>query len=166
MTKLNDFLNTVYIGLGANLNEPHGQVLRALETISGLTKTKLLAQSSFYQSTPMGPQDQSDYINAVVKIETHFSAIALLDQLQAIEQNQGRVRKDERWGPRTLDLDILLFNNDTINLPRLTVPHYGMKQRNFVLIPLAEIAPDLILPDTTLLSDLVEKIDKQGIQKL
>ncbi len=166
MKQANHLLNTVYIGLGANLNNPKAQLVAALETISQLPKTQLICHSSFYISKPMGPQDQGDYINAVAKIESHFSAIALLDQLQQIELAQGRIRKDERWGPRTLDLDILLFNNEQINSSRLTIPHYGMKERNFVLLPLTEIAADLILPDGNKLAELVKKIDKQGILKL
>ena len=93
----------------------------------------------------MGPQDQPDYINAVVKIQTRLTPIQLLDCTQAIELEQGRVRKDERWGPRTLDLDIILYGNEVIDSERLTIPHYGMKEREFVLYPLAEIAPSITL---------------------
>lgn len=166
MNLFNPPFNTAYIGLGANLNDPQKQLITAIESIGRLPQTQLISQSSFYLSKPMGPQDQGDYINAVIKIHSNFSPIALLDQLQQIELAQGRIRKDERWGPRTLDLDILLFNNEQIDSPRLTVPHYGMKERNFVLLPLSEIAPDLILPDTSKLTELVATINKQGILKL
>jgi 2-amino-4-hydroxy-6-hydroxymethyldihydropteridine diphosphokinase len=160
------YLNTVYIGLGANLDNPKEQLERAFEALSELTDCQLEQTSSFYQSIPMGPQDQDDYINAVAKLTTSLSSHALLDCSQRIELEQGRVRKSERWGPRTLDLDLLLYNNDMINTDRLVVPHYGMKQRNFVLFPLYEISPRLILPDGTELSELIKITDKQGIQKL
>lgn len=111
----------------------------------------------------MGPQNQPDYINAVVSINTSLTPIELLNCTQAIEQEQGRVRKDERWGPRTLDLDIVLYGNEVINSERLIVPHYGMKEREFVLYPLAEIAPSLQLPDGTEVSKLLEQVDRNGL---
>ena len=114
----------------------------------------------------MGPQDQDDYINAVVAIETQLPALALLDALQLIENEAGRVRKDNRWGARILDCDILLYGNETIENERLTVPHYGMKLREFVLLPLQEIAPDLYLPDGSKLQLLANKISDNGIVKL
>lgn len=158
--------HTAYIGLGANLNHPINQLQLALDTIAGLENVALSKSSSFYQTKPMGPQDQNDYVNAVAKITTSLAPLELLDSLQQIELEQGRVRKEIRWGPRTLDLDILLFNNETINSSRLIVPHYGMKQRNFVLVPLFEIAADLILPDGSVLATLVKNIESQGIIKL
>jgi len=160
------YQNTVYIGLGANLNKPKEQLQRAIKTLSALPDCRVEQTSSFYQSKPMGPQDQGDYINAVIKLSTSISAIALLDSCQKIELEQGRIRKDERWGPRTLDLDLLLYNNDMISMERLVIPHYGMKQRNFVLLPLFEISPRITLPDGTQLSELIKITDKQGIQKL
>lgn len=112
----------------------------------------------------MGPQNQPDYINAVVAIKTNLTPLELLDCTQAIEQEQGRVRKDERWGPRTLDLDIVLCGNEVINSERLIVPHYGMREREFVLYPLAEIAPSLQLPDGTEVSELLEQVDRNGLR--
>jgi 2-amino-4-hydroxy-6-hydroxymethyldihydropteridine diphosphokinase len=111
----------------------------------------------------MGPQNQPDYINAVVAIQTELTPIELLDCTQKIEREQGRVRKDERWGPRTLDLDIVLYGNEVIDSERLIVPHYGMKEREFVLYPLAEIAPSLQLPDGTELTELLKIVDKNGL---
>ena len=111
----------------------------------------------------MGPQDQPDYINAVAKLETTLSAIELLDALQDIEQSQGRVRKENRWGPRTLDLDIILYADQTINSERLIIPHYGMQDREFVLYPLFEIAPELQLPNGTSLSEILKGCDKNGL---
>ena len=111
----------------------------------------------------MGPQDQPDYVNAVAKLKTSLSAIELLDALQAIEQAQGRVRKENRWGPRTLDLDIILYSDHRIDNDRLTIPHYGMKEREFVLYPLHEISPQLQLPDGTLLIEILKDCDKKGL---
>ena len=153
-----------YIGIGSNQAEPIKQAKQAIEALKTLPKTKLADCSSLYTSTPMGPLDQPDYINAVAKLDTQLSAIALLDALQAIEQAQGRVRKENRWGPRTLDLDIILYGNEQINTSRLTVPHYGMKVREFVLYPLLEIAADLVLPDGSLLSQLTRECDKNGLR--
>ena len=157
---------TIYVGIGANLNNPKHQVIQALLALATLVKSKLIAQSSLYLSPPMGPQDQDNFINAVAKLETELSPMELLDQLQAIEKAQGRVRKSSRWGPRTLDLDLLLYGNQVIQEPRLTVPHYGIKERAFVLIPLAEIDPELILPDSSHVIELAEQLGKQGILQL
>ncbi|MDX3775110.1 2-amino-4-hydroxy-6-hydroxymethyldihydropteridine diphosphokinase [Chromatiaceae bacterium AAb-1] len=155
-----------YIGLGANLHQPVAQLQAALSHLQQLPHSKLTAVSSFYSSRPMGPQDQPDYVNAVAQISTALSPEALLDQLQRIELEQGRQRKDERWGPRTLDLDILLFGDRQINTARLTIPHYGMKQREFVLYPLAEIAPQLVLPCGTVLTALLQQTPLNGLHKL
>ena len=156
----------IFIGLGANLCEPIEQLRSAIEAIKLIPATELVRCSSFYQSAPMGPQDQDDYINAVAELKSALSPLELLDNLQAIENQQGRIRKDERWGPRTLDLDILLFGDSLIESPRLTVPHYGIKQRNFVLIPLAEIAPEIDIPTHGKVKTLIDSIGRQGIQKL
>lgn len=158
--------NEVYIGLGSNLNQPQEQLNKALVAITNLPDSQLVKQSSFYQSAPMGPQNQSDFINAVILINTRLTAFNLLDALQQIEQSQGRVRKQERWGARTLDLDILLYNNEIIETTTLVVPHYDMKQRSFVLTPLLEIAPKLILPDGAKLIELESRLDKQGLKRL
>ncbi len=156
----------VYIGLGSNLQNPIAQVALAMDELRSLPQTKLEAKSSLYRSDPMGPQDQNDYINAVVAVRTHLPPMELLNHLQAIENQHGRVRIGERWGPRTLDLDILLYGDKAIDLPRLKVPHYGMHERNFVLVPLQEIIPDLKLPDGRSLSELANSISQQGITRL
>ncbi|EAQ52076.1 MULTISPECIES: 2-amino-4-hydroxy-6-hydroxymethyldihydropteridine diphosphokinase [Vibrio] len=154
---------TAYIAVGSNLADPVSQANLAIETLKNLPRTTFVATSQLYSSTPMGPQNQPDYINAVVAIKTELTPIELLDCTQKIEQEQGRVRKDERWGPRTLDLDIVLYGNEVIDSERLTVPHYGMKEREFVLYPLAEIAPSLQLPDGTELTELLKIVDKNGL---
>lgn len=135
-----------YIGLGSNLSEPITQVQTAIEQIKKIAQSHVINVSSLYLSKPMGPQDQDDYINAVLALETKLTPLELLDALQSIENKAGRVRKENRWGARILDLDIILFGNQIINTERLIVPHYGMKEREFVLLPLAEICADLILP--------------------
>lgn len=152
-----------YLGLGANLHLPLQQLQQAVVALAALEHCQLQSVSSLYGSKPMGPQDQPDYVNAVVAILTTLTAEQLLDQLQRIELEQGRQRKDERWGPRTLDLDILLFGNQTINTERLIVPHYGMKVREFVLYPLAELAPELHLPDGTPLAQLLTTVPQNGL---
>ncbi len=157
-------MSVAYIGIGSNLADPLLQVSQAIQALSELRETRLVRLSSLYKSAPMGPQDQPDYINAVVKLETKLSPLELLDSTQNIEQQHGRVRKAERWGPRTLDLDILLFDNITIQSERLTVPHYGMKVREFVLYPLAEIEPDFIFPDGDRLQDLLMNVDRNGLR--
>ena len=135
-----------YIGLGSNLTDPIKQVQAAITAIKNIAQSEVTNVSSLYLSKPMGPQDQDDYINAVLSLETTLTPIELLDALQNIENKAGRVRKENRWGARILDLDIILFGDKIINTDRLVVPHYGMKTREFVLVPLAEIAADLVLP--------------------
>ncbi|MCF8778752.1 2-amino-4-hydroxy-6-hydroxymethyldihydropteridine diphosphokinase [Vibrio sp. IRLE0018] len=154
---------TVYIAIGSNLADPVVQAKSAIDALKQLPKSRFLCASQLYSSTPMGPQNQPDYINAVAAIETELTPLELLDCTQAIELDQGRVRKEERWGPRTLDLDIILYGDEVIDSERLTVPHYGMKEREFVLYPLAEIAPNLTLPDGTELSQLLTTVDRNGL---
>ncbi|CAH0527110.1 2-amino-4-hydroxy-6-hydroxymethyldihydropteridine diphosphokinase [Vibrio hippocampi] len=156
-------MTSCFIAIGSNLSDPVAQAKAAIDALKMLPKSQLTAQSSLYSSQPMGPSDQPDYINAVVEITTELTPLELLDCTQAIELEQGRVRKDERWGPRTLDLDIILFGNEVLDSERLTIPHYGMKQREFVLYPLLDIAPNLQLPDGTKLEDLISQVDRNGL---
>ena len=139
----------VYIAIGSNLASPLEQVNAAIQAIGEIPDSRIMAVSSFYRTPPLGPQDQPDYLNAAVALETTLAPEALLDHTQRIELLQGRVRKAERWGPRTLDLDIMLFGDEVINTERLTVPHYDMKNRGFMLWPLVEIAPELLFPGNT-----------------
>jgi len=155
---------TVFIAVGSNLGDPVSQAKVAIDALKQLPKSQFVSTSSLYSSTPMGPQDQPDYINAVVELKTELTPIELLNCTQTIELEQGRVRKEERWGPRTLDLDILLYGNEVMDSERLTVPHYGMKEREFVLYPLAEIAPNLTLPCGTRLDDLLKVVDQNGLR--
>lgn len=161
-----DTLTTqVFIGLGSNMKEPLNQLKNAVAAIRstpGLTK---ISFSSVYQTEPMGPADQPDYLNAVVQCETTLSANRLLDRMQLIENRAGRI-KDRRWGPRSLDLDLLLYGQQIINTLRLTVPHTGIAERSFVLYPLAELAPSLDIPGKGKISDLLDRCPQRGISRL
>ncbi|MGV8843254.1 MAG: 2-amino-4-hydroxy-6-hydroxymethyldihydropteridine diphosphokinase [Pseudomonas sp.] len=159
-------MERVYLGLGSNLSEPLGQLRAALAALAALPHSQLAAVSSFYSSDPMGPADQPHYINAVAALDTALEPLDLLDALQTIEQQQGRTRHAERWGPRTLDLDILLFGERLLNEPRLQVPHYDLQARPFVLYPLAQIAPGLHLADGRKLDDLLQTCPFQGLELL
>lgn len=156
-------MTTCYIGLGSNLANPLAQIKQAIVALQQLPDAANIRVSSLYGSKPMGPQDQPDYVNAIVQLNWANSALSLLDALQQIEQAHGRERKAERWGARTLDLDIILFGQEQIQTERLTVPHYGMKTREFVLYPLAELAPDLTLPCGTELTQLLNQVAKNGL---
>ncbi len=160
-------MERVYIGLGSNLATPLEQLRQALVAITAIPHTTLVATSSFYLSEPLGPTDQPRYVNAVAALDTELPPFALLDALQAIEQAQGRQRKAERWGPRTLDLDILLFGHQQLSEPRLTVPHYHLHARAFVLYPLAELVPaHLRLPDGRRLHELLAACPYVGLEKI
>ncbi|HCM9423569.1 TPA: 2-amino-4-hydroxy-6-hydroxymethyldihydropteridine diphosphokinase [Enterobacter asburiae] len=149
------------IAIGSNLASPLEQVNAAVQALGEIPQSKIVAVSSFYRTPPLGPQDQPDYLNAAVLLETELGPEELLDNTQRIELQQGRVRKAERWGPRTLDLDIMLFGHETINTERLTVPHYDMKNRGFMLWPLFEVAPDLIFPDGTPLKSILDNLNAE-----
>lgn len=154
-------MTLAYIAIGSNLASPLEQVNAAVQALGDISQSRVVALSSFYRTPPLGPQDQPDYLNAAIALKTALSAESLLDNTQRIELQQGRVRKEERWGPRTLDLDIMLFGDAVINTERLTVPHYDMKRRGFMLWPLFEIAPDLIFPDGETLSDLLAHLNAE-----
>ncbi|GAA3582504.1 2-amino-4-hydroxy-6-hydroxymethyldihydropteridine diphosphokinase [Gibbsiella greigii] len=154
----------VYVAIGSNQAQPLQQANAALEALAHIPQTRLIVCSSFYRTKPLGPQNQPDFLNAVVALDTRLPAEQLLDHTQHIELNQGRVRKDERWGPRTLDLDMLLYGDNQIATERLTVPHYGLKEREFMLYPLAEIAPALVLPDGTPLTECLKRVPRNGMQ--
>lgn len=154
-------MTLAYIAIGSNLASPLEQVNAAVQALGEIPQSQIVAVSSFYRTPPLGPQDQPDYLNAAVVLETALDAETLLDNTQRIELQQGRVRKEERWGPRTLDLDIMLFGHETINTERLTVPHYDMKNRGFMLWPLFEVAPDLIFPDGISLKSILDNLNAE-----
>jgi 2-amino-4-hydroxy-6-hydroxymethyldihydropteridine diphosphokinase len=161
-----------YIGLGSNLDDPPAQLRRASEAIAALPRTSLAAISAFYRSRPLAlpgscaDAQQPDYVNAVVSVETCLSPLALLEALQAIESAQGRDRRGPRWGARTIDLDILLYGQEVLETPRLSVPHPGLAAREFVLYPLYDIEPRLVLPDGRRLKDVLDDCPLRGLQRL
>ena len=128
-----------YIGLGSNLGDSRQILIEAVQKLATLGTVKT---SKLYQSPPMGPQDQPNYLNAVVQLSTNLAPLALLDELQRFEQESGRVRL-RHWGERTLDLDLLIYAEEQIQHERLTVPHVGVMERDFVLIPLLDLDPNL-----------------------
>ena len=156
-------MNHCYIGLGGNLGDAAHTIQSGVQALKNLPDSQFVGLSNLYQSKPMGPQDQPDYINAVAHLQTNLAPLQLLDALQAIEAEHGRVRGDEHWGARTLDLDILLFGQQTIDLPRLSVPHPGMREREFVLYPLYDLQPQLIFADGVPLAELLKTIPTNGM---
>ena len=158
-------MTAAYIALGSNLQDPATQLRNAVAALNKLPDTRVERTSSIYRSAPAGPVAQAHYLNAVLLLTTTLPPGQLLDALQQIEQEQGRVRS-VRWGPRTLDLDILLYGDQRIDSPRLTVPHPAMRQRNFVLYPLLEISgANLLLPDGTVLDTLVAACPGNSLEK-
>ena len=155
-----------YIGLGSNLDDPVQQVRGAIEELGELPESSLARQSSLYGSLPLGPQDQPDFVNAVVALDTRLPPLQLLDQLQALERRHHRARGAVRWGARTLDLDLLLYGSSEIDDGRLRVPHAGAHLRAFVLVPLAEIAPDVEIPGRGPVRGLVTGCNRDGIWRL
>ena len=158
-------MTIAFLGLGSNLDSPLNQLVNAVQAIDAIPSTSLIQTSSFYKNRPVGPQDQPDFLNAVASIDTALSPDGLLDYLQDIEVQQGR-KRNIHWGARTLDLDILLFGSEIINSTRLVIPHPEMHKRAFVLKPLYEIAPDLVIPGQGPLKNLVRYINTDGMQKI
>lgn len=145
---------TAYVGIGSNLDGPAAHVIRAFEDLSLLPDTRLIARSPLYKSPPMGTQSQPDFVNAVAALATGLSARALMQALLGIELQHGRRRDGTRWGPRSLDLDLLLYGDTVSDAPELVLPHPGMHQRAFVLYPLADIAPGLAIPGSGTVEEL------------
>jgi len=150
--------SAAYIGLGSNLDDPERRIARAVESLEALPDTQVTARSSLYRSAPLGPPDQPDFLNAVVTLRTALGPSDLLGRLKAIERDQGR-KPGPRWGPRVIDLDLLVYADAVIDEPGLVVPHPGIAQRNFVLLPLREIAPDLEVPGLGRVADIA--VDEQ-----
>ena len=157
---------TVFIGIGSNLEGPIQQLAMAIQELAQLPDTQLKLVSSLYRSRPMGPQDQPDYVNAVVSLQTQLEPEPLLDMLQGLESKHGRIRTGQRWGARTLDLDILLYGENVLKSERLIIPHPGLHERSFVLYPLSEICPDLCIPGLGTLSDLLMKCPDDDLIKI
>jgi len=175
---------TIYIGIGSNLDDPVSHVRQAVIELKQLRDCHFLAVSGLYKSRPLESPlksrqlspPQPDYINAVIAIKSNRDRLSLLDDLQAIESQHGRVRNGEHWGPRTLDLDVLLIGDKIINETRLIIPHPGLHERSFVLYPLQEIAPDLLIPDPEFaqrndgkeipLGELIAQCDDEGLERI
>ena len=154
-----------YVAIGSNLNHPQERVLEAFERLAALQAVQSVLPSRFYQTRPMGPQDQPDFVNAAAGLLTQVGARELLEQLLGIEQAMGRNRQ-ERWGPRVIDLDLVWMLGETVDEPGLTVPHPGVSMRNFVLYPLADIAPTLAIPGHGKVSELLHSVGGDGISVL
>jgi 2-amino-4-hydroxy-6-hydroxymethyldihydropteridine diphosphokinase len=144
----------VLVGLGSNLDGPARQIETAFDLLNSIEATTLVAKSSLYRSAPLGGIEQPDFVNAAALVKTELAPRAFLEQLQAIEEARGRERDDTHWGPRVLDLDLLAYDALTIDEPGLRVPHPGIAARNFVLLPLREIAPDFHVPELGFVRDL------------
>lgn len=157
-------LHRAYVGLGSNLDQPIEQVETAIQELDSLPDSRLVEASPLYRSRPLGPP-QPDYINAVAALDTSLEPIELLDQLQALEYRHKRERL-EHWGPRTLDLDLLVYDAVTMDHPRLQLPHPEMHRRNFVLYPLADIAPGLVLPSGNSIKALLANTPRTGLEPL
>ncbi len=155
----------VYIGLGSNQEGPVSQIVKALVELTRLPDTRLLAASDLYRTPPMGPQDQPWFVNAVAVVTTSLQPQRLLEQTQAIERRMGRTFS-HRWGPRIIDIDLLLYGEQTLVTESLRIPHPGLRERNFVLLPLASLAPDLRLPCGTAVADLAENIGLGRMERI
>jgi 2-amino-4-hydroxy-6-hydroxymethyldihydropteridine diphosphokinase len=154
-----------YVAIGSNLNQPQARVHEAFEHLARLPSTQLLLRSRLFLTRPMGPQDQPHFVNAAAGLLTQLTARQLLEGLLRIEQSMGRNRQ-ERWGPRVIDLDLVWMLGEAIDEPGLTLPHPGVSTRNFVLYPLADIAPSLVIPGHGSVSDLLRGVGDDGISVL
>jgi 2-amino-4-hydroxy-6-hydroxymethyldihydropteridine diphosphokinase len=154
-----------FIGLGSNFDGPAAQIRRAVEKLAGLTDTRFVAVSSMYRSAPFGPVEQPDFLNAAAHVQTGLDATELLRALLALEQEQGRVR-GQRWGPRSIDLDLLVYGDLECDTDELTVPHPGIAARNFVLLPLQEIAPELVIPGLGRVASMAVNMDEPRISRI
>jgi 2-amino-4-hydroxy-6-hydroxymethyldihydropteridine diphosphokinase len=155
-----------YIGIGSNLEDPIQQVGRAFERLASVPDSQLLGQSSLYRSAPFGPVEQPEFVNAVALLATSLSAFDLLEQLQNIECLQGRTPGGVRWGPRVIDLDLLLYGDEEVESAKLTIPHPGIAERNFVLLPLRELSPNLMIPKLGPVSDIAVSASEPGISRI
>ncbi len=155
-----------FVGAGANLGDAVATLRAAVTALRDSPHITVGVLSAIYRNPPLGPPDQPDYCNAVMELRTALGADELLQQLQAIERRFGRERGAERWGARTLDLDLLLYGDAVIRSDRLTVPHPGLRERAFVLYPLHEIAPELVLPGGEALTDLLGGVSARQLQRV
>ncbi|MGB0132261.1 2-amino-4-hydroxy-6-hydroxymethyldihydropteridine diphosphokinase [Dokdonella sp.] len=155
-----------YVGLGSNLGEPRQQLASALEALDDIDETRVLRQSSFYRSKPWGILEQPDFLNAVAELETRLDPVMLLEELLAVERKAGRQRDSTRWGPRIIDLDLLIYGMQQIRQDGIEVPHPRLFERSFVVLPLAELRPDLIVPGHGPIADAVAMVDSGSCLRL
>lgn len=167
MRKIRDqrSLVTAFVALGSNLDDPIAQVRAGLDALAALPQTRLIHASSLYWNPPVGYRNQPEFVNAVARIETRLTPRELLDALLTIERSRGRVREFPN-APRTLDLDIVLYDERVVHEPGLTIPHPRMCERAFVLLPLAEIAPAAVVPEAGRVADLAARLDAAGLVKI
>jgi 2-amino-4-hydroxy-6-hydroxymethyldihydropteridine diphosphokinase len=155
-----------YVGIGSNLDDPEMQVVRAFGLLQALTGAKLVARSALFRSRPLGSIEQPHFVNAVAALVTQSTPEKLLDQLRDIERQMGRAVPRERWGPRRIDLDLLAVGSEVRRSDALALPHPGIAERDFVLYPLAEVAPDLFIPSLGRVADLKARVAVRGIERL
>jgi 2-amino-4-hydroxy-6-hydroxymethyldihydropteridine diphosphokinase len=155
-----------YVGLGSNLDDPVAQIRRALQGLRALPQSRLERASSLYASAPMGPLPQPEYVNAVAALLTQLSSLTFFQSLRQLERDLGREPPRVRWGPRRIDLDLLLFADERLQSGSLTLPHPGIVERNFVLYPLAEVAPELAIPGLGRVAQLAERAGTGGLRRL
>jgi 2-amino-4-hydroxy-6-hydroxymethyldihydropteridine diphosphokinase len=155
-----------YVALGSNLDDPPARVRAALGRLGQLPDTRLVAASSSWVSRPLGPLDQPDYVNAVAGLLTRLTPPELLRELKSVESAMGRPRPVQRWGPRVIDLDLVAYGAESVAEPGLTVPHPGVQERDFVLYPLAEIAPELWIPGSGRVRTLAARVEDRGLARL
>lgn len=155
-----------YVAIGSNLSDPAKQVRSACERLAQLEDTRLVSQSRLYRTAPLGPQDQPEFVNACAGLLTRLTPEALHAVLRSVEREMGKVPPPVRWGPRVIDLDLLMYANERRATPELTLPHPRMHERNFVLYPLAELAPTLEVPGHGRIADLAEQVGRQGLELL
>jgi 2-amino-4-hydroxy-6-hydroxymethyldihydropteridine diphosphokinase len=160
-----DLWYPAYIGVGSNLDDPRAQLVGAFSKLAELPNTRVVLTSPVYRSRPFGPVEQPDFANAVVGVLTQLAPHALLASLRAIEAAQGRPEQRERWGPRVIDLDLLVYGRERRQDPELTLPHPGIVERNFVLYPLADIAPDLDIPGLGRVTELKGRVTSEGLRR-
>ena len=155
-----------YVALGSNLEDPVQQVLRAFDALGDLPRTRLVLRSSLYRSAPLGPVAQPDFVNAVAGVLTQLEAQELLHELKALENRLGRATPAVRWGPRLIDLDLLAHGNSRIASESITVPHSGIAERAFVLVPWAEVCPSLEVPGVGRVGALARRLGAAGLQRI
>ena len=155
-----------YIGLGSNLQDPKAQILRACQALQAIASTRFVRISPRYRSKPFGPVPQPDFVNAVAGVLTRLDSRTLLGELLALERALGRPAERERWGPRIIDLDLLVYGRERREEPDLTLPHRGIVERNFVLYPLCDLAPDLDVPGLGRVAELKGRLASEGLERL